>query len=89
MPTEISRPCVPIVGQSKAPEANSRRAGAPNFTLLAIAAILVVVLHVVSGVMLERAHAGPTVEPSAVAARDAEVKCPAGARQPERSLPFD
>ena len=89
MPTEISRPSASIVGRSKSPEANARHAGAPNLTLLAVAAILVVVLHIVSGVVLERAHAGPTVEPSALAALDAEVTCPAEARQSERSLPFD
>jgi hypothetical protein len=50
---------------------------------------LFVVLHLVSGVMLERSHARPAIEPAALAALDDEVKCPAEPRRREPSLPND
>jgi hypothetical protein len=57
---------------------------------LAVAAtLLFVVLHLVSGVMLERSHARPAIEPAAFAALDDEVTCLAQPRQREPSLPKD
>jgi hypothetical protein len=53
------------------------------------ATVLFVVLHLVSGIMLERSHARPAIEPTAFAALDDEVKCPAEARQREPSFPND
>jgi hypothetical protein len=52
------------------------------------ATIAFVVLHLVSGVLLERSQASPA-EPSALAALDDEAKCPAEIRPPEPSLPYD
>jgi hypothetical protein len=57
--------------------------------LAAAATVLFVVLHLVSGVMLERSHARPSIEPAALAALDDEVKCPTEARRREPSLPKD
>jgi hypothetical protein len=57
--------------------------------LAAAATVLFVVLHLVSGVMLERSHARPAIEPATFAALDDEMKCPAEPRQREPSLPND
>jgi hypothetical protein len=58
------------------------------------ATIAFVVLHLVSGVLLERSQASQAAEPSALAALhnealDDEAKCPAEIRPPEPSLPYD
>jgi hypothetical protein len=80
MPTEVRSASAPIIGRSKA----------SNISPFAVAATAAfVVLHLVSGVMLERSHASPTIASSAYAALDDEAKCPAEARQPERFLPYD
>jgi hypothetical protein len=44
-------------------------------------------LHLVSGIMLERSHASATIEPSALAVLDDDGKCPADVKQP--MLPYD
>ena len=80
MPTEIRSAPAPVVGRSRA----------SNISPFAIAATAAfVILHLVSGVMLERSHASPTIVPSGYAALDDEAQCPAEAKQPERSLPYD
>ena len=66
------------------------RAKAPGVSPLTIAAtIAFVILHLVSGVMLERSHASPTVEASALAMLDNDAKCSAKVKQHEPSLPYD
>jgi hypothetical protein len=99
MPTEITRAPTPIVGRSRKPKV------APEVSPLAVspltiaATIAFVVLHLVSGVLLERSQASPAAEPSALAALhdqalhfealDFEAKCPAEIPPPEPSLPYD
>jgi hypothetical protein len=53
------------------------------------ATIAFVVLHLVSGALLERSHASPAAEPSAFAALDEEAKCSAEAPEPKPALPYD
>jgi len=55
-----------------------------NLTPLAIIAILVLVLHIASGDMLGRVHAH-----ASIAVPHEEAKCPADAKPPVPSLPFD
>jgi hypothetical protein len=85
MPTEITRATAPVIGHSRVRDINPLR-----ISPLAVAAtLLFVVLHLVSGVMLERSHARPAIEPAALAALDDEATCPAEARRREPSLPND
>jgi hypothetical protein len=85
MPTEITRATAPVIGHSRVRDINPLR-----ISPLAVAAtLLFVVLHLVSGVMLERSHARPAIEPAALAALDDEAKCPAEATLREPSLPND
>jgi len=80
MPTEIRRSIPRIIAHSKA----------LSVSPLTIAAVIAfVILHLVSGVMLEHSHASPRVETSAFAALDDEAKCAAEVKQPEPSLPYD
>jgi hypothetical protein len=79
MPTEITRPSASAIGHSKA----------PSIRPLAIAAALALVLHIASGVLLDRSHASPVIEPAGFADLDDEAKCPAEVRQPAPSLPYD
>jgi hypothetical protein len=78
MPTEITRPSLQPI----------ERSSAPSIGPLAIAAALALVLHIASGVMLDRSHASPAIAP-AFAGLDDEAMCPAQVRQPEPSLPYD
>jgi hypothetical protein len=49
-----------------------------------------VILHLVSGIMLERSHASPAAaEASPFAVLDDDAKCPAEVKQQEVSLPYD
>jgi len=48
-----------------------------------------VILHLASGIMLERSHARPAVEPSASGALDDEAQCRSEGQLPEPSLPYD
>jgi len=66
------------------PGMNSREITPLSLAPLAIIAILVLVLHVASRDMLDRPHAH-----SSIAAPDEEAKCPADARSPALSLPYD
>jgi hypothetical protein len=66
------------------PKINSPETTSLGLTPLAIAAILALVLHIASGVMLDRSHASPVG-----AAFDDCVTCPAEARPPQPSLPYD
>lgn len=89
MPTEINRPSAPALEaagtpQTALPEVNTPDATSLGLTPLAIAAILALVLHVASGVMLDRSHASPMA-----AALDDCVTCPAEASPPQPSLPYD
>jgi hypothetical protein len=89
MPTEIRSPSAPLIEQAETPQAvpsgiNSPDATSLDLTPLAIAAILALVLHVASGVMLDRSHASPVG-----AALDDGVTCPTEASPPQPSLPYD
>jgi len=89
MPTEINRPSAPAIGATGTPpdilpETNSPEANSLGLTPLAIAAILALVLHVASGVILDRSHASPMG-----AAVDDCMTCPAEASSPQPSLPYD
>jgi len=53
-------------------------------TPLAIAAILALMLHVASGVMLDRSHASQIA-----GALDDCASCPAAVSSPQPSLPYD
>jgi hypothetical protein len=79
MPTEMRRSIPHVI-------VHSRVLSVSPLTIAAVIAF--VILHLVSGVLLERSHASPTVEPSAFAALDDEAKCPAEVKQPE-PLPYD
>jgi hypothetical protein len=80
MPTEIRRSILQII-------AHSKTCSASPFTIAAVIAF--VILHLISGVMLERSHASTPVAASAFAALDDEAKCPAEVKQQEPSLPYD
>ena len=89
MPTEINRPSAPTIGPAGAPQTalpvvNTPDATSLSLTPLAIAAVLALVLHVASGVMLDRSHASPIA-----AALDDCVTCPAEASPPQPSLSYD
>jgi hypothetical protein len=78
MPVETRRFSAPIA-----------RSGQPSVTPLTIAALLAVVLHLVSGAMLERSHASPADDALASAAPDDEAKCASEEKSSERPLPYD
>jgi hypothetical protein len=78
MPTEIAPAPGPTAGHSKT----------PNIRPLAIAAVLALVLHLGSGIMLDRSHASPTSGPAAFAASEDEAMCMTETRQPP-PLPYD
>jgi hypothetical protein len=80
MPTEIRRSTRQIVVRAKVFSISP-------FTIAAMTAF--VILHLVSGVMLEHSHASPTVASSALAALDDEAKCPAEVKPLPPSLPYD
>jgi hypothetical protein len=89
MPTEIGSPSAPLIEQVETPQAvpsgiNSPDATSLGLTPLAIVAILALILHVASGVMLDRSHASPAGE-----ALDEAVTCPAETSQPQPALPYD
>ena len=84
MPTEITRSSAPSAGRARMPGMNSRDVTPLSLTALAIIAILVLVLHVAGGDMLGRPQAH-----ASIAAPDDEAKCPADAKPPAPSLPFD
>ena len=89
MPTEIRSPAAPLIEQAGTTQAvpsgtNSPDATALGLTPLAIAGILTLILHVASGVMLDRSHASPVAT-----ALDEAATCPAEASPPQPSLPYD
>ena len=89
MPTEIRNPSAPLIEQVETRQAvpseiNSPEATSLGLTPLAIAAILALILHLASGVMLDRSHASPIG-----AALDDVVTCPTEASPPQPSLPYD
>ena len=80
MPTEITRRSAPFIAHP----------GARSLSPLTITAIIAfVILHLASGIMLERSHARPAVEPSASGALDDEAQCRSEGQLPEPSLPYD
>jgi hypothetical protein len=79
MPTEIRHSIPQTIAHSKAFSISP-------LTIATMAAF--VMLHLVSGVLLERSHASQTAETSAFAALDDEAKCAAEVKQPE-PLPYD
>ena len=84
MPTEITRSSAPSARHARVPGINSRDVTPLNFTALTIIAILVLVLHVSAGDLLGRSKAH-----ASIAVPDQEAKCPADAKPPVPSLPFD
>ena len=89
MPTEINRPSTPTIASAGTPpvilpKINSPEATSLGLTPLAIAAILALALHVASGVMLDRSHAGPLTTTLVDC-----VTCPAETSPPQPSLPYD
>jgi hypothetical protein len=84
MPTEIKRPSAPIAERARTPGLNSREATPLSLTALTIIAILVLVIHVVSGEMIARLHGD-----SLIFAPADEFNYPVDAKPPELSLPFD
>jgi hypothetical protein len=88
MPTEIKPPSAPTIGpgesQALLSGINSHEARPLNLTPLVIIAVLTLVLHVATGIVLDRSHASP-----AEVALDDAVTCPAGAKLPQPALPYD
>ena len=80
MLTEILTPPAYVLPRSKAHHISP---------LTVAAAFAFAMLHLVGGVMLQRSHAGPMIEPSAFVALDDDAKCSADTRPLERSLPYD
>ena len=66
------------------PGINSRDVTPLNLTPLAIVAILVLVIHVSAGDLLGRSQAH-----ASIAVPDGEASCPADAKPPAPSVPFD
>ena len=88
MPTEINRQSLPAIepaGMQRAAVSEDDTPDASSFGLmpLAIAGILAFVLHIASGVILERSHTG-----AVDAALDDGVTCPAE-QSPRQALPYD
>jgi hypothetical protein len=54
-----------------------------------LATVAITILHLVSGVLLERSHASSAIEPPALAVLDDEATCSAEVRPPEPALPYD
>jgi len=84
MPTEITRPPVPIARRVGTPGPGSRDVKPVSLTALAIIAVLVLILHVAAGAVLghPQAHAS-------IAAPDDEANGPTDAKPRMQSLPFD
>src|SRR3954454_19227357 len=79
MPIETSRSSAPPAGHSRA----------SGIGPLAIAAALALALHLVSGIMLDRSHAGVATEPTASDASDGEAMGALAAKPPEPTLRYD
>lgn len=89
MPTQISRPSASTIESAQTPPDTGRETNAPKveslgLTPLAIAAVLALTLHLVSGVVLDRSHASP-----AGAVLDEAIACATEAGPPPPSLPYD
>ena len=80
MPTEIDQAAGPANGYSRTPSVGP---------LAILATVAITILHLVSGVMLERSHASSAIEPPALAVLDDEATCSAEVRPPEPALPYD
>jgi len=80
MPTEIRRPSPPTIGCSQTP-----RLTLPTITIT----IAFALLHLVSGVMVDRTHASPAIPSAAVAALDDDATCSTNTQQPKPALPYD
>jgi hypothetical protein len=72
---------MPVIGNSSGLEISPL--GVSPLTI--VVTLGFVVLHLVSGVMLDRSHASPAIEPAAFAALEDQVKCSAEARQRQTS----
>jgi hypothetical protein len=48
-----------------------------------------VLLHLVSGIMVDRSHANPAMASAAVVALDDDAICSADTQQPKQALPYD
>jgi hypothetical protein len=83
MPTEITRRSAPTIRRAKA--SSTSPIGLP----LTIAALLILALHLVSGVVFDRSHASHAAAPAASGAANDETDCVVDAKPPETSLPYD
>ena len=80
MPTDIRRPSLSEI----------RRSRTPSLTLPTIAiTIAFALLHLVSGVMVDRSHASPAVASSDVAELEEGATCRADTQLPKPALPYD
>jgi hypothetical protein len=80
MPTDIRRPSSPGIGRSRT----------PRLTLPTIVITMAfVLLHLVSGIMVDRSHASPAMASAAVVALDDDATCSADVQQPKPALPYD
>ena len=83
MPTEIGRPSAQTIEQPRAPDTPPL-----SIALLGVIAVLTLVLHLVTGAVLYRSHAGQIAPTLAGAAGDPTV-CASEAKPLERALPYD
>ena len=88
MPTEIKSPSAPTIEQGGSQTLLSgispREARPLKLTPLVIIAVLTLVLHVATGIVLDRSHASPVG-----AALDEAVTCAAWTKPPQPALPYD
>jgi hypothetical protein len=80
MPTEIRRRSAPSIGRSRTLRLS------PATIALTVA---FVAFHLISGVLLERSHASPSLEPAPMLTSDDASMCPMATQPPEQALPYD
>jgi len=88
MPTEIKPPYTPTIehgeSQTLLSEINPYEARPLNLTPLVVITVLTLVLHVATGIALDRPHAGPSG-----ATLDEAVTCAAWTKPSQPALPYD
>jgi len=88
MPTEIKSPSAPAIepgeSQTLLSGTSPHEARPLNLTPLIIIAVLTLVLHVATGIALDRSHASPMG-----VALDEAVTCAAWTKPPQPALPYD
>jgi hypothetical protein len=83
MPTEIGRPSAQTIEQPRAPDTPPL-----SMALLGAVAVLTLVLHLATGAVLYRSHAGEIGSTATGATGDLTV-CASEAKPLERTLPYD